>query len=47
MSLAEKLKEGIASRTVFTVFGIDIDEATAVTWIVMAVITLYMLYPHS
>lgn len=40
MSLAEKLKEGIASRTVFTVFGIDIDEATAVTWIVMAVITL-------
>lgn len=40
MDLAETLKEGLSSKTVFTVLGINVDEATVVTWIIMAVITL-------
>jgi len=40
MSLKELLNEALESRTVFTVFGIGIDESTVVTWIIMAVVAL-------
>ncbi len=40
MTLSERLTEGLSSQTVFTVFGIEIEEATVVTWIIMAVIVL-------
>ena len=36
----QNIKEGLSSKTVFTVLGINVDEATVVTWIIMAVITL-------
>ncbi len=40
MTLAEKLTEGLSTKTVFTVFGIGVDESTVVSWLVMAAITL-------
>jgi F-type H+-transporting ATPase subunit a len=40
MTLAERLKEGLETNIVFSVFGIDIDEATVVTWIIMAIIVI-------
>lgn len=40
MSLADSLKEELTTKTVFSVFGIPVDESTVVSWIVMAVIVL-------
>jgi hypothetical protein len=41
MDLAETLKEGLSSKTVFNCPGYKLDEATVVTWIIMAVITRF------
>lgn len=40
MNLADSLREELTTKTVFSVFGIQVDESTVVTWIVMAVIVL-------
>jgi len=40
MNLADSLREELATKTVFSVFGIPVDESTVVTWVVMAVIVL-------
>ena len=44
MDLAEALTDGLEAKTVFTVFGINISEATVVTWIIMAVIVALCIF---